>query len=338
MADQDFKINIVTLADTTGIKLTQQQLEALQTAAKQGNAEAISALKRLSDAQKEAVASSKLSNTGSAVGVGTIVTLLTSAIHKWKEFNEEQDKIIDKMFEATVKMREEALAVAEIKDLDFSDELIKQANSIDELNANAGRLTQKIRELKSEQAALDPLTQAEEWKKLRTEIQAYQSQLNSVTSSINQQTAALQKKNAEAEKAAILAEREAQSFLKNAVQTAQPNVQAALKNEEKAREARQAGFEKDADLLQKTADQFKKSFTPAEQEEYEGFTKSTRLGRKAGPGESQDIIDEQARNKINFDRQLQGLPPLPAQAQGNQDLSQAIISAFDATMSKYFGP
>ncbi len=54
MADQDFKINIVTLADLTGIRLTQQQLNALQTSAAAGNKQSIAALKQLTAAQKEA--------------------------------------------------------------------------------------------------------------------------------------------------------------------------------------------------------------------------------------------------------------------------------------------
>ncbi len=54
MADQDFNINIRTLADLTGIKLTQEQLNALQTAAANGNKQAIAALKQLTAAEKEA--------------------------------------------------------------------------------------------------------------------------------------------------------------------------------------------------------------------------------------------------------------------------------------------
>ncbi len=59
MADQDFKINIVTIADTTGIKLTQQQLEALQTAAANGNKQAIDALKKVELAQRGAEQAAK---------------------------------------------------------------------------------------------------------------------------------------------------------------------------------------------------------------------------------------------------------------------------------------
>ncbi len=54
MAGQDFNINIRTLADLTGIKLTQEQLNALQTAAANGNKQAIAALKQLTAAEKEA--------------------------------------------------------------------------------------------------------------------------------------------------------------------------------------------------------------------------------------------------------------------------------------------
>lgn len=186
MADQDFKINIRTVADTTGIQLTRQQLSALQLAAKQGNAEAIAAMQKLKAAQQEVSGSLGGGLSGTALGIGTIITLLTGAISKWKQFSDEQDKIIEKMFEATAKMREEALAVAAIKDLDFSEELIKQADSVEQLEANFGRLTGKIATLKGEQDALDPLTEAKEWKELRTEINAYESQLKSVQSTLQQ--------------------------------------------------------------------------------------------------------------------------------------------------------
>jgi len=52
MADQDFKINIVTLADLTGIKLTQQGMDAIYAAAAAGNKDAIAALDKLQKATK----------------------------------------------------------------------------------------------------------------------------------------------------------------------------------------------------------------------------------------------------------------------------------------------
>ena len=186
MADQDFNITVKTIADTTGIKLTEQGLNAIKIAALQGNQQAIASLRQLTQAAKEAKSELDFGGIGTGLGIGTIVSLLTGAIAKWKQFNDEQDKIIDKMFEATAKMREEALAVAKIKDLDFSEELNKQANSVEELEGNFGRLTQKIAVLKAEQDALDPLTQSKEWKELRTEINAYEAQLKSVQSTLQQ--------------------------------------------------------------------------------------------------------------------------------------------------------
>lgn len=186
MADQDFNITVRTIADTTGIKLTEQGLNAIKIAALQGNQQAIASLRQLTQAAKDAKSEMSFGGVGAGLGVGTIVSLLTGAIVKWKQFNDEQDKIIDKMFEATAKMREEALAVAKIKDLDFSEELNKQAKSVEELEGNFSRLTQKIATLKAEQDALDPLTQSKEWKELRTEINAYESQLKSVQSTLQQ--------------------------------------------------------------------------------------------------------------------------------------------------------
>ncbi len=69
MADQDFKINIVTLADLTGIKLTREQLTALQTAAAAGNKDAISALAAVSAAQRGAAAAARQSQQELTAGI-----------------------------------------------------------------------------------------------------------------------------------------------------------------------------------------------------------------------------------------------------------------------------
>lgn len=184
MANQDFNITIKTVADTTGIKLTEQGLNAIKIAALQGNQQAIAALKQLTQAAKQA--KSEMSDLAGGIGVGTIVTLITGAISKWRQFIEEQNKFEAAVTKATEAMRLEALEVAKIKDLDFSEELIKQADSVDELIGNVGRITQKTAELKSAQDSLDPLTQSKEWKELRTEINAYESQLKSVQSTLQQ--------------------------------------------------------------------------------------------------------------------------------------------------------
>jgi hypothetical protein len=105
MADQDFNINIRTLADLTGIKLTQAQLDALQTSAAEGNAKAAQALTQLSNAQKQAQETSIAGLSGTAVGVGTIISLVTGAISKWKAFNDEQDRWVEGMIKAEEKAR-----------------------------------------------------------------------------------------------------------------------------------------------------------------------------------------------------------------------------------------
>ena len=98
MADQDFKINIVTTADTTGIKLTQQQLDALQTAAANGNKQAIAALNKLSTAQKEAEQTAKAQaneqqrGIRNAAGYGLLLGgVVAKAIN---DFSNSQNKVL----------------------------------------------------------------------------------------------------------------------------------------------------------------------------------------------------------------------------------------------------
>ncbi len=339
MADVDFNINIRTLADLTGIKLTEQQLKALQHAAIDGNKEAISTLKQLSDAQKQALGASSVGLTGSAVGLGTIVTLLTSAISKWRAFNDEQDKWVEGMIKAQEKSRELGLSVADMLDA------MKSAERIDTepLQVSFDRLKQKVIELKQEMKLAFAAGEYEDVKRYAGALGVVESQLHRVTSALDQKAKASAKAAEEAQKDAEASAREAQDFLTKAVQTSQPQTQAVLRNEEAARQARAAGREKEADLFQKTADQLKASMSQAQREEYEGLTAGPRLGPKAGPGESQSALDDIARNQINFQRQLQGQPPLPGKGEaggagGNQDLTQAIQQAFDAAMAKYWGP
>jgi len=101
MADQDFKINIVTLADLTGIKLTQEQLNALQTAASEGNKEAIDALKKLETAQKDAARAAQEENNEfiagirAAAGYGLLIGgSVAAAINK---FAAEENKVTDEL-------------------------------------------------------------------------------------------------------------------------------------------------------------------------------------------------------------------------------------------------
>jgi hypothetical protein len=328
MADQNFDINIRTLADLTGIKLTQQQLDALQTAAANNNKEAINALKKLTAAQNEALKAQNTGFTGGVVGVSTFLFVLNRALTAVQKFNQEEMKWVETTIKAQEESRKLGLALVDMWDAARSAERMATEPLEDSFN----RLTYDVQRLKTEMKLAFETGAYDDAKKLNGELKVTEQQLKHVTEELKKQKEA-------AEKAAEAAERDANAFLKSAVQTASPQTQAVLKNEEAARQAAEAGRDRDAALYQKSADQLKKSMTQAQREEYEGLTKPVRLGRKAGPGESQDILDDMARNQINFQRQLKGEPPLPAgAAQGNQDLRQAIQQAFEGAMAKYWGP
>lgn len=275
MADQDFNIKVVTTADTSGLKATSAELDQIKKKAEA--ASAANAKQSEEAAEKWArsplnpansggapVAGGGVAGTGgtagTAVGVGTIVALLTGAINKWKEFIEEENKIIERMEAAREAMRLEALEIAKIKDLDFSKELIDSAHSAGELEANIGRVSHQIAVLHGEQDALDPLTQSKEWNALRAAIQSYGGQLDTARSKLrqlNQETLSGLKDKAEE--------------LKNAIGSASPQVRAELMNEQAARKAREEGRGKDADMFQKSADDFKRSMTEVQKAELEAI-------------------------------------------------------------------
>ncbi len=111
MADVDFNINIRTIADTTGIKLTQQGLDALKVAALQGNQQAIASLQQLTNAQK-GVATAGVGNAaelgrlvGTFTGVGIAGGIL-SFVNGLKQASAEIEKVaneLDKQGEELVK-------------------------------------------------------------------------------------------------------------------------------------------------------------------------------------------------------------------------------------------
>ncbi len=110
MADQDFKINIVTLADLTGIKLTQEQLAALQTAAAAGNKQAIAALKQLTTAEKEAgqaaqqQAREQVQGIRNAAGYGLIIGgVVATAINNLANAQNKVTKELDEQGRLLVK-------------------------------------------------------------------------------------------------------------------------------------------------------------------------------------------------------------------------------------------
>jgi len=128
MADTDFKINIVTLADLTGIKLTQEQLNALQTAAKSGNIEAIEALKKLNFAQKEAAAAAQAASEAAnqaqreftygiraAAGYGFVIGgSIAAAVRQIANEQNKVTKELDKQFESLVKNVQEWNKLAQV--------------------------------------------------------------------------------------------------------------------------------------------------------------------------------------------------------------------------------
>ncbi len=142
MADQDFNITIRTIADTTGIKLTQQGLDSLKIAALQGNKEAIAALTQLTNAQK-GVASAGAGNAaelgrliGQFAGVGIAGSVL-AFVNGLKQAASEIEKVsseLDKQGEQLVKHAqlydEQARNAADVGDvLKVSDATLKDIES-----------------------------------------------------------------------------------------------------------------------------------------------------------------------------------------------------------------
>ncbi len=182
MADQDFNIKVITTADTTGIRQTSRELEQLKnqqaTFAETARRQTAAAASANQAASTSAGVGGRGGITGTAIGVGTIVTVLTAAITKWKEFNAEQDRWVDGMIKAEGELRKLGEAIVEMQDKAIS----ARRNSTEPLEQSFIRLQQEIIKLKTEQSLLDLPTQGKEWDDLQKKINETQSALEKVRS------------------------------------------------------------------------------------------------------------------------------------------------------------
>ncbi len=124
-------------------------------------------------------------------------------------------------------------------------------------------------------------------------------------------TAADAKRQRQAEASAKAAEKEAsekRKFQESALETSSPQAKAILAQEEAAKRARAQGDEISAAQFEKSAEAFKRGATPEQLAEAEQLSKAAtggeaRPGRKAGVGESQELVDQIERNRIAAEKQ-----------------------------------
>ncbi len=370
MPDVDFNINIRTIADTTGIKLTQQGLDALKVAAIQGNKEAIAALTQLTNAQK-GVATAGAGNAselgriiGQFTGVGIAATVY-SFVNGLKQASAEIAKIaegLDKQGQMLVDHAQLQIeASRHAKDqgdiLKISSETLKDIESTQktfndlsqkELGYAATISDYLQKQLLARQRAAGmgdyeaaraseletAATQAQQAREQgMREVLAAEKALNQTTeehlATLNREIAAEEKRKATAAantdpggyvKAAnnlAILKNQLQEFIKLEEQeqavrakqqeaaygAASPQAKLILENEKRARAATAAGDTKSAEQYQRAADQLRKSALPSDlagvQAVADTYAKAPRPGRLAGVGESQELVDEQERNRIN---------------------------------------
>ncbi len=191
MADQDFNIKVVTTADTKGLRQVGEQMDAIRK--RQAEAEAKWAKSPINPRNQVAAGGGGIAAlgggptpptgsgtsgglTGTAVGLGTIVTLLTTGLNKWKEFNAEQDRLVDGMIKAEGELRKLGEAIVEMQDKAIS----ARRDSTEPLEQSFIRLQQEIIKLKAEQSLLSLPTQGKEWDDLQKKINETQSALEKV--------------------------------------------------------------------------------------------------------------------------------------------------------------
>ncbi len=296
MADQDFNIKVVTTADTTGIKQTSSELDKLKqqqaTFAETARRQAAAAAAANAAAVSPTTGITGGGLTGTAIGVGTIVTVLTRALNQWKEFNAEQDKWVDGMIKAQDKSRELGLSVADMLDAMKSEERI----DTEPLQVSFDRLTQKVRVLKTEMQIAFGAGQYDDVKRIASQLGVVESQVNRVTNAIDRENAAEQKAATDREKALEKRLSDDRKFQEDAYGSASPQAKAILRNEEAFRRTQDPAFQRAAEAIRRgatadqlaEADQLGKASNPPE----------PRPGRAAGVGESQELVDQLERQRI----------------------------------------
>lgn len=285
MADQDFNIKVVTTADTTGLKQVGEQMDAI--ARRQAEAEAKWARSPINPRNQVGggggiaslgssatpatpVGDSDAGLRGTSIGLGTIVTLLTVSLNKWKEFNAEQDRWVEGMIKSQEHSRALGLEVADMLDA------MKSAERIDTepLQVSFDRLKQKVGELKTEMRIAFGAGEYEDVKKIASALGVVESQLNRVTNAIERKAEADQKAS--------------ESFLKNATDSSSSLTQQVLKNEELTKKAIASGRPEEADALKRGTALLKEGMTTAELQELQSIQKGGQkpaIARPPQPGE-----------------------------------------------------
>ena len=290
MANQDFDINIRVNANTAQVEAIRNSFEKLGAQVKVTNAEMAGST------------TGGFGGVGSAVGIGTIVSLLTGAINKWSAYQDELDKTAESMIKATEKSHALGLAVADMLEAMKSAERI----NTEPLQFSFDRLTQKVIELKTEMKLAFETGDYEAVKKYAAALGVAESQLDRVTSSMDKQAAAADRL-AKAKEKALEQELSAQrQFNQEALGASSPQAQAILRNEEAARRAEAQGGS--GALFQRTADTLRKTATPDQLSEYEQLAKvlnpPEKSGTPAGIGESQAIVDAIEKNRADFQKMI----------------------------------
>ncbi len=305
MADQDFNIKVVTTADTTGIRQTSVELDKL----KQQQATFAETARRQAAASAAAATATKPTETtagftGTAIGLSTIIALVTGAIGKWKEFNDAQTKEVETMVKAAEKSRELGLAVADMLDAMKSSERIET----EPLQVSFDRLKEKVTELKTEMQIAFAAGQYEDVKRYAAALGVVESQVHRVTSALQQQAKAK-------EQAAAKDREDKERFEASALSTSSDRTQEILQNEELAKKARAAGRFDKASTLDVGTDYLKSTATGIELEEYKQL-KAARDARdrefqpkpqgqaqpSAAPTSSPDVVQAIRNLEDKFDR------------------------------------
>lgn len=329
MADQDFKIKVVTTADTSGIRETSDEIDKLKQKAATPATAQIANISKLGE-QITGLATSF--GTGLAGGLAVLGPALGIAVSGLRQLIDETNRYEEKVAELNEKIHEMNLSL--IETFEWSEKL----SNIHELPLaeRIAALRYELQRLKAERDITNPQTMAEDWKKLMQQINQVSGALNSATSA--QKRFDDEQAKSAAKAAAEAAKKEAaeqKSFGENAYGSSSAQAKAILENERRAQRARDAGDEITADRFQKTADQLRKSATPDQRAEADQLAGKQPVGRKADVGESQEAVDQMERNRINNERAQKGQSPLKEGESSN--MKSDLQAAVEAAMDKYWG-
>lgn len=256
MAEQDFRIKIVTTADTSGIRQTSSAIDDLKRKAATPAAVPV-ATPQIGQLTSQLVGAATAFGTGLVGALAVVGPALAAIYQGFNKLNADMDKWAEGVLRTAEKVHEMQQAFADSTEWAEKLRIIGMAP----LGEQITKLHSELTRLKTEQGLVNQSTEdgVKEAVKYQHQIDQVAGRLRALNTEQERQRAQAEKDRTKAQEKASDAEK---SFLEGAYSSADEQTKRIIINEQAAKQARAAGDDRSADLFQKSADAFRRGATP----------------------------------------------------------------------------